>query len=151
MGRMYAVVFEQVAVSAVVDFFQLTAASTCSVIIHACYISQAVSETSEQLPILVHRGSTDGSGGASPTPSPLEEGDAAAESAAETNNTSQSTEGVFIHAETFNVLNGWIWRPTPECRPVLSPSGRLVVELQTAPAAELTMNGVLLFEEIGGA
>jgi hypothetical protein len=39
---------------------------------------------------------------------------------------------------------------TPETRPVLSPSGRLIVELQTTPADALTMSGTLYFEEIGG-
>ena len=151
MGLMYAAVFEEVAVSAIQDLFEIVAPATGSVIIHGCYISQSVSETSEQLPILVHRASTSGSGGSTPTPSPLQVGGAAAESTVEANNTTQGTEGAFIHAESFNVLNGWVWMPTPECRPVLSPSGRLVIELQTAPAAALTMNGVLLFEEVGGA
>jgi hypothetical protein len=151
MGLMYAAVFEEVSVSAIQDLFQIAAPSTGSVIVHGCYISQSASETSEQLPILVHRGSTDGSGGTTLTPSPLQVGGAAAESTVEANNTTQSTEGAFVHAEGFNVLNGWIWMPTPETRPTLSPSGRLVVELQVAPTAALTMNGVLLFEEVGGA
>lgn len=151
MGLMYAAVFEQVSVAAIQDLFEIVAPSTASVVIHGCYISQSASETSEQLPILVHRASTSGSGGSTPTPSPLQVGGAAAESTVEANNTTQGTEGTFIHAEGFNVLNGWMWMPTPECRPVLSPTGRLVIELQVAPSAALTMNGVLLFEEIGGA
>lgn len=150
MGNMYAAVFEQVSVSAIQDLFEIVAPSDAAVIIHGCYISQSASETSEQLPILVHRASTSGSAGSTPTPSPLEVGAPAAGSTVEANNTTQGTEGTFIHAEGFNVLNGWMWMPTPECRPVLSPIGRLVVELQVAPAAALTMNGVLLFEEIGG-
>jgi hypothetical protein len=33
---------------------------------------------------------------------------------------------------------------------VISPSGRLVIELQAAPADSVTMDGVVYFEEIGG-
>lgn len=150
MGRMYAVVFEEVAVTAVQDLFEIVAAADSVVVVHSVQIAQSSDTDSEQLAILVHRGSTSGSGGSSPTPSPLEIGDAAFGGTAEVNNTSQSTEGVFIYADAFNVLNGWLWMPTPETRPVLSPSGRLIVELQTAPADELTMSGAMLVEEIGG-
>jgi hypothetical protein len=68
----------------------------------------------------------------------------------ETNNTTQSTEGNHIHAESFNVMAGLqIWW-TPETQPILSPSGRLIVELQTAPSDSLTMSGTIYFEEEGG-
>ena len=146
---MYAAVFNQVAVSTIVDLFELVAPTDAAIKIHACYISQAVSETSEQLPILCHRGTASGSGGTTVTPMPLE-GVLSTGALVEANNTAQSVQGSLLHAETFNVLNGWVWQPTPECRPVISPSDLFIVELQTAPAAELTMNGTLLFEEVGG-
>jgi len=150
MGRMYVGVFEQVSVSAIQDLFELNAPADAAVIVHRILITQSAGETSEQLPILIHRASTSGSGGTTPTASPLEVGSPAFGGTVEANNTSQGTEGTFIHAEGFNVLNGFDFHPTPECRPVISPSGRLVVELQAAPAAALTMNGIILFEEVGG-
>jgi hypothetical protein len=84
------------------------------------------------------------------TPRPLELGDAAFGGTCEANNTTQSTEGVHLHAESFNIMAGFDFTPTPECRPVLSPSGRIIVELQTAPGDSLTMDGTIVFEEIGG-
>lgn len=150
MGRMYAAVFERVAVTAVQDLFEIVAPADCAVVLHACYISQDSDTDSEMLNILIHRASTSGSAGTSVTPSPLNLGDAAFGGTVEANNTTQGTEGTFIHADCFNVLNGWLYQPTPECRPVLSPSGRIVVELQTAPGDELTMSGTVLIEEIGG-
>lgn len=150
MGRMYSVTFEEVAVSAVQDLFEINAASDSAVIVHGIEISQSSDTDSEQLNVLIHRGSTSGSGGSTPTPAPLEIGDSAFGGTCEANNTSQSTEGTILHSAAFNVLNGWVWWPTPECRPVISPSGRLIVELQTAPGDELTMSGTIYIEEVGG-
>lgn len=150
MGRKYSAVFEEVAVTAAQDFFQIIAPADSVVIIHGFEISQSSDTESEQLNILVHRGSTNGSGGSTPTARPLEVGDSAFGGTVEVNNTSQSTEGVHLHTASFNVLNGYLWLPTPELRPVLSPSGQINIELQTAPLDPLTMSGTVYFEEIGG-
>ena len=150
MGRMYSATFEEVAVSAAQDLFEINAPSDAVVVVHGFEISQSSDTDSEQLNILVHRGTTSGSGGSSVTPNPLEVGDAAFGGTVEANNTTQGTEGTILHSAAFNVLNGYVWIPTPECRPVISPSGRLIIELQTAPGDELTMSGVAYIEEIGG-
>lgn len=150
---MYSASFEQVAVSAVQDLFQILAPADSAVLVHGLVLSQssdAGDSESEQLAILIHRGSTDGSGGSTPTPTPLHLGDAAAGTIVEANNTSQGTEGPFIHAEAFNVMAGLALWWTPETRPVISPSDLFHIELQTAPTDELTMNGTVYFEEIGG-
>ena len=152
-GRIYSATFEEVAVSAIQDLFEIVAPADSSVVIHGLVISQSSDSgdaQSEQLNVLIHRGSTSGSGGSTPTPAPLNVGDAAFGGTVEANNTSQSTEGTQVHSQCFNVMAGLeIWW-TPECRPVLSPSGRLIVELQTAPADAVTMSGTIYFEEIGG-
>lgn len=153
MGRMYSATFEEVAVTAAQDLFELVAPADMSVAIHGLMISQssdAGDSESEQLNVLIHRGSASGSGGTTPTPAPLAVGDAASTVTVEANNTTQGTEGTIIHSECFNVMAGLqIWW-TPECRPIISPSGRLIVELQTAPGDSLTMSGTIYFEEIGG-
>jgi hypothetical protein len=150
---MYSATFEEVAVSAAQDFFEIVAPSDMSVAIHGVTLSQssdAGDAESEQLNVLVHRGSTSGSGGSTPTPAPLAVGNTASTVTVEANNTSQSTEGTIIHSECFNVMAGLtIWLP-PECRWIISPSGRLNIELQTAPGDALTMSGTVYFEEIGG-
>jgi hypothetical protein len=153
MGRMYSANFEEVAVTAVQDLFELIAPADSAVVIHAVHISQssdAGDSASEQLHILMHRGTATGSGGSSVTPSPLNVGDAAFGGTVEANNTTQSVEGTLLHSEAFNVMAGLavIW--TPETRPVISPSGLFIVELQTEPADSLTMSGTMYFEEIGG-
>ena len=150
MGRMYSATFEEVAATAAQDLFEIVAPADSVVIIHGFEISQSSDTDSEGLSLLVHRGSTSGSGGSSVTAAPMNVGDAAFGGTVEANNTSQATEGTILHAAAFNVLSGYAWIPTPEIRPVLSPSGRIIIELQTAPADSLTISGVVYFEEIGG-
>ncbi len=153
MGRMYTASFEEVAVTAAQDLFQILAPADSVVILHAVYVSQssdAGDSESEQLNVLIHRGSTNGSGGSTPTPTPLHLGDAAAGTVVEVNNTTPGTEGTFIHAESFNVMAGMQYIPTPEMRPVISPSDLFHIELQSTPADSLTMSGTIYFEELGG-
>ena len=153
MGRMYSATFEEVAATVAQDLFELVAPADMSVSIHGLVVSQSTDAgdaESEQLNVLIHRGSTSGSGGSTPTPSPLQLGDAASTVTVEANNDTQGTEGVFIHSECFNVMAGLAIWWTPETRPYISPSGRLIVELQTAPADSITISGTIYFEEIGG-
>ena len=153
MGMMYTAVFTDVAVTVAQDFFELTAPSDAVVVIHSCYIFQNTDfgdAAAEGLTINITRYSTGGSGGANATERPLEVGFPASGSAVETNNTTQGGTPVVIHSEGFNVQAGWAYRPTPEERPVVSPSGIIAIELPSAPADSLTMSGTLTFEEIGG-
>ena len=153
MGRMYSVVFEEVAATAVQDLFEINAPADSVVVLHSVVVTQssdAGDAEDEQLSVLFHLGSTSGSGGSAPTARPLALGDAAFGGTVEVNNTTQSTEGTHLHAEAFNIRAGFYYRPTPEERIVISPSDRLIIELQTAPADSLTMSGTAIIEEIGG-
>src|SRR3990167_685774 len=106
MGRMYSATFDQVAVTAAQDLFEINAPADAAVIVHGFEISQS-----------------------------SEFGDAA-------------DEQLILLAASFNVRAGYVQWWTPETRPVISPSGRLVIELQVAPADSVTMDGVVDFEEI---
>lgn len=153
MSRMYTAVFEGIAVTAKQDLFEINAPADAAVRVHSWgvfNVSDAGDSESEQLNILVHRGSTSGSAGNSITPKPQSPGDAAFGGTVEANNTTQSTEGDHIDARGFNVMAGIEAIYTPETRIDISPSGRLIIELQGDPADSLTMNGFVTFEEIGG-
>jgi len=153
MGRTYAAAFEEVAVTVAQDLFEVVAPADGAVIIHSVTITQssdAGDAQAEMLPILIHRGTATGSGGTTVTPSPLALGDAAFGGVVEANNTTQSVEGTFLHAEAFNVQIGFYYLPPPEDRPIVSPSALFIVELQAAPDDSLTMNGTVVFEEVGG-
>lgn len=156
MGRMYSAVFEGVSVSAVQDFFEITAPSTGVVCLHEVHITQDASETSEQLPVRILRVPatvTSGSGGTAPTARKLGgAGDAAAAATVEVNNTTvATTTGTLevLRRTGDNMLNGWHWVFTPESRIWIAPSGVVVVRLVTAPAGATAMSGELVWEEIG--
>ncbi len=153
VGRMYSVSNSVAGVTTAIDLLRISAPSDAVVVVHKVIVTQETEFTdvqSEQMDIQFHRGSTDGSGGATPTARPLEVGDAAFGGTTATGNDTQSTEGVILHAEAANVMAGFVWAPTPEERIVLSPSGRLIVELPTAPDDSIDFRVAAYFEEIGG-
>lgn len=155
MSRIYSAVMRGVAVSAIQDLFELVASSDSVVKLLAVYISQSSEEKDaedEQLRLEFTLGYTSsGSGGSSVTPEALDGGDTAFAGTCEINNTTQASTGTarYMHAESFNVRAGYVYVPTPKCEIVLKPSERLVIELPVAPADEITMDGTIIFEEIG--
>lgn len=154
-GMMYSANVAAVAVSAAQDVFEIVAPSDAVVVIHEVYISQTSDygdAAAEGLQVkAIKNYSTSGSGGSTPTPTPLQSGFAAAGSTVEANNTTQASTGtpLTLVADSFNVQIGYQWRATPETRIVLSPSQRLVWTL-SAPADAVTLNATMIFEEIGG-
>lgn len=153
MGRLYYAEFDGVSVTAAQDLFEVIAPSDAIVVVHEVHVGQISDEgdaQAEMLDILMHRGTATGSGGSSVTPNPKEVGDAAFGGTCEANNTSQSVESAPLVSSAFNAQIGFFWTPTPEERPVVSPGGLFIVELQNAPADALTMHGYIVFEEIGG-
>lgn len=155
MGRFYTAVFEGVTVSAAQDFFEIVAPADAVVVLHAVYITQTsdVGDSAEEmLSCVIQTGATTtGSGGSTPTPS-TNLGDSAFGGTVEANNTTEASAGTILnrHRESFNIRAGWIYIPTPEMRFVLSPSARMTITLITVPADDLTMDGTVYFEAIGG-
>ncbi|MGW8177681.1 MAG: hypothetical protein ACWGQW_02635 [bacterium] len=136
-----------------IDILEINAPSDAALLIHKIIVTQisdAGDAESEQMDILIHRGSTSGSGGASVTAAPLSVGDPAFGGTVESGNTSQGTEGTVLHREGSNVMAGFAWPATPEERIEVSPSGRIIVELATALADSITMRVTAYFQEIGG-
>lgn len=160
MGRKYTAQTNGVAVTAQQDFIEILAPTDAVVIVHDIEISQtsdAGDAQEEMLSIKMVRGVgsvTSGSGGTTPTPQPIEDGDAAFGGTTEMNNTTKMVVG----SGTLETLAAWAWNVripfqkifTPETRPVISPGNRLTVELATTPADSITCNCTVTFEEVGG-
>lgn len=153
MGRVYTVEFEATAVTAQVDFFEITAADDKPCAVIGMFLSQLsdVGDAAEEiLRYRVIRGhTTGGSGGAAPTPRPLDQDDAAAGFAAETLNTTIASAGtaVNLHSDAFNIRSGLqLWLP-PEAYWKMHQASLLVVRLMAAPADSLTMSGTLYVME----
>jgi hypothetical protein len=151
---MYTAVMDAQAVAAVCELFFIAAPADAVVVVHEIVVTQDAAETSEQLPLNVFRTATDQAAkGSANTPAPLQAGDAAFGGTVRTNiliAETFATETTMLLRQSQNVLNGWQILPTPECRIVLSPSGRLAVKLDAAPAASINISGYVVFEEIGG-
>lgn len=154
MGRLYSAVMDAQAVAAVCELFFIAAPADACVRVHEIVITQDSSETSEQLPLNVFRTATDqGAKGTANTPAPLSGGDPAFGGTVRTNILTAetfATETTMLLRQSQNVLNGWHILPTPETQIVLSPSGRLCIKLDAAPAASIPISGYVVFEEIGG-
>jgi hypothetical protein len=155
MGRLYAITFENVAVTTSVDFFEITPADDRPVIIHALHLSQSTDvgdAAEEMMRVQILRGhTTGGSGGAAPTPAPLNPVDAAASFTAETNNTTIASAGttVSLYAEAFNIRSGLVQIWPPELRPIVTQANTtLVVRLLSTPADSISFSGTLYVEEI---
>ena len=152
-GRMFSVVFEEVAVTAVQDMFEIVAPSDSVVVLHSVVVTQssdAKDVEDEMLSMLIHLGTTSATLGTVPSPRSLQLGSTAFGGTVRVNATGQASEGNNLHAEAFNIRSGWFYRPTPEQQIVISPSDQLTIELQTAPIDSLTMSGTAIIEEIGG-
>jgi hypothetical protein len=154
MSRFYTVIFENVAVAAAQDLFELQAADDKPIKIHQIVVTNIASETSDQLRFTIKRFTgafTGGSVGTAPTPRPLTTSDPAAGFVAEVNNTTRATGGtsVTLWAEGQNALNGFAWTATPGAEIVAVQAEALVVGLEAAPAASTNMSGSVLVEEIG--
>lgn len=152
----YSAVFSGVAVSAAQDVFELVAHASSRVAVREIRLGQYSDFGDAQAEILsvtiITGFTTSGTGGASVTPANLSRlnNGLTAVTTVERNNTTvaQDGTGTTVLADVFNVAAGWWYYPPEDERIIMEKSQRLVVRI-TAPADALTMNGTIIFEEIG--
>jgi len=148
MGRFYTVVMKANSVSIAKDLMTVSAPATSVVVLHQAVLSQDASETSEQLPMQIHRVGNDGQGTVVTARKTLA-GDAAFGGTSNVNLTTDTTEGDILWRESQNILNGWNYFPTPEMRFTIPPDNEIAIRLDTAPTAALTLTLSAVIEEIG--
>ena len=149
MGRKYVASGDIATWTAAGDIVELIAPSDAVVVLHSLSLHQSTSETDDSTSLLLSRVGTSGSGGGAITPRPLQVGDAAFGGTCEEANTTDSTGNTVLYNWGWSALAGFdkIW--TPETRPVISPSGALVLSTGDA-LTSVTLEWMLEFEEIGG-
>lgn len=155
MGRFYAIAIDGVASpAAAFDAFEIKATSAIGFVLHEIVLAQSSDTDSEQLGVTIKRAAgsyTSGSGGGTPTPAKMNSAGAAAAITAETMNTTQALVGTgtltVLMSDAWNVLSGWHYLPTPECRPTFAVSEACVVSI-TAPADAVTVRGYAIVEEV---
>lgn len=151
---MFSVALSDVTATAVQDVWHLKAGATYPIIIHWVELHQKGLTSVEALNVKFKRHTatvTQGSGGSTPTPAVLAGGSASSGITAHANDTTQASAGTLtnIHAMTWQLLNGLLWIPTPECRPIISVSTGFIVDLATAPSASMKLSGTIVYEEPG--
>lgn len=156
MGRQYIAQFENVAVTAAQDFFELGPATNkpIEIIGYGLHGTTEVGDAAEEiLRIAFVRGhTTSGSGGSTVTPAPLRSSadTASGDTTVEINNTTiASTAGTTLYVHGMNVRAGLeVWFP-PEARPGVSAADTTgVLRLLAAPADSITMGGWIAYEEM---
>jgi hypothetical protein len=160
--RVYSVFFDNVAITAAADFFELDPAVDKPIQLVGLDIGQTnrTGDANEDLlrwSIVRFTGATitSGSGGTTPTPAVVSGTDQAAGFTAEAANTTvASTTGTSttVHASTFNSRVGLLWQPTPEeYVEAVDNSGncKLLVRLLEAPGASTTFSGTAYVAETG--
>lgn len=154
MSGIYTAVFNNVAVTAVQDLFEIVAASDAVVLLHDIHLSQNtdVGDAAEEvLRIELTSGHiTSGSAGSAPTAIPRNIGQAAFGGTVGVNNTTQASAGTIVthYVWNWNIRVGFDKIFTPETRPRIAPGTRMCLELPAAPADSVTMSGSITFEEI---
>ena len=147
MGRIYSAVASAVQTTAG-DILSIEAPATGIIILHSISVSQSTSESDDSTEIDISRWATAGSGGGAVTPSPVQVGHAASGATVRSfDTTDASSTQTRLLSEGISLLAGFqkIW--TPSARPVIPPSGRIVVSF-TLDISSVTLKVTAEFEEI---
>lgn len=155
-NRIYTVSFSATAVTVQVDLFELRPADDKPIEVIGLFLGQSSDFGDAQAELLAYtviRGfTTSGSGGATPTPAPLNRSDTAAGFSAETLNTTLATTGTTatLHADTFHVAAGEkLWLPEGCEWEASQADTSIVIRIAAAPADSLTMSGTCYVREQG--
>jgi len=155
--RFFSATFEEVSVGAAQDLFEFSVPADKIMVIHHVAITQssdAGNAESEQIRLKIKRvtgAPTPGSGGTSANPAGVT-GPGTSDVSVSVNHTTRLTGGTAttIYLEDVNIMGGFHYLPTPDDRPVFSPSEYCVIGIEAAPATALTMSGTVVYEELGG-
>lgn len=154
MGAVYVAPFENIAVSAVQDLFELATATANSVRVRRLKLSTNAT-ASEQLRLTMNRytgAPTSGSGGGTATVQPLSKQSAASGVTVERNNTTRISGGTAeqLFAEFWNILTPYEWVAMDE-KELIEVAGaeHFTVGLESAPAASKQISGWIEFEVMG--
>lgn len=157
MSRLYYVPFENVAVSATQDAFELTAAANKPIGIVGVFIDNVggtadAGDAQEEFwrASIVRGHTTSGSGGSTVTPVPADPSDGAAGFTVEINNTTIASAGTAVTGPVFNVgsRSGADFPLLPTDYAFRTINGLLlVVRFLSAPADSINLSGTLLVVE----
>lgn len=153
MPRAYSVPFTAVAITAAQDVWEITPADDKPITVLGLVLGQYTDvgdAASENLSVKISRGwGTSGSGGSTPTPTPLDGIDTGAGFTTEMNNTTLASAGteVVLFSDVWNTQAGYqMWFPEG-VQPRCSQAQTMLTVRITAPADSITANGTLFLLE----
>ena len=152
-SRVYKVALSAVAVSTAITIIQIKAGATVPLQIIRATISQSSSTTSAQQRAQINRKSAAATV-TSATPEKLgPTTDPAASavggtSATGTNASAEGTDTGLLVEDAFNVLNGWVFLPTPKEYPFVDAASIVGLKFPAAPSST-TFEAMMIFEELG--
>jgi len=157
MPRVYTVSFKAVTISAVQDLISAKGSSgkTCRVRRIWLYMNDTTLQTAQGLKLNLKYGNatvTLGSGGSTPTPRPVDAGDAAASFTAHANDTSQATtSGSFVDITPVGGHNyaGFDYTFPKGEEPVFGLNEGVIFELNSTVTGTCNFSGGMTIEETG--
>lgn len=138
-----------IAQSATGDVFQLRNGSTRRVEILEIRMGQTTLTDLEQLAIALNRGSG-GAGGSALTERAFLSTMPTATATAHSDNTDFTTDvGTldFDYGDVWNILQNYVWLPTPEIKIVLEASDHFAIALDTGPSAAISLTVNVIWRE----
>jgi hypothetical protein len=151
MAGIYSASFENVAVTAAQDFFEILAGASNPVLIRRFRIStnKTASEVLRATATRHTGAETSGSGGSSPTVRIIS--GAATTATVEANNTARVASGTAerLLADQWNIINPWEFAPIDRAEMFPIPVGdRFACSIEGNPAASINVSGWIEWEEI---
>lgn len=150
LGKMYSASVASQAQTAALTLMYVESAAGSVVLIERMWIKQTSFDTSENLGVIVRRGTAAGTD-TDITPEPLEPGDTFG-GVVGTNATVEPTYGADdqIIEDGFNVLSGYLWTPASDDEAILvTPASDVGMFLSIAPSASMDFSYGMTLREIG--
>lgn len=149
----YVVLNKAVTIATAITIIQIKSGATTPLELLRVTLSQKGSTTSAQERIQILR-KTGAATVTSFTPLLLDPGDSAAASVGGTaatgiTGTAEGSDGDVLVDEGFNVLNGWLWLPTPEERIWVPSAAFIALKFPSAPATQ-TWSAAIYYREFKG-
>lgn len=132
--------------TAVVTLIELTNASTKVLLVTRAWVEQRSTVTSTQQDVQLVRKSGAGTNVTAPTVEQDSIGDAAIGATVRGMCTTEGTISATPYSDAFNLINGWIWTPTPQEYIEIAPSGIFGMRYATAPASHTYSAGLHVLE-----
>lgn len=149
-GFVYQLNMNAVSVSTAKSLVQIKMGSAAGQLLRA-WVSQSSSTTSTMQQVALVRGTSAGTGTAgSIVKQNLNNPASLVTSSTTTGATNITAEGTVVdtlYVDAFNILNGWLWVPTPEERIVVAQGGFLALKFIATPASAITVSAGIVWEE----